>query len=110
MMKRIANTKENSAKINALKKINQCKWAGTTTHTNLEACLTALNLDSTNSGWYKPGAAAINGLTGVYMLNQDGSIFCEARVVKEAEKQYRIEYLTTDGWNEFEALYSQFLD
>jgi len=109
-MKKIANTRENNAKVSALKKINQCKWAGTTIHSNLEACLTALNLDSINSGWYKPWAAAISGLTGVYMINQDGSIFCEARVVKEAEKQYRIEYLTMDGWNEFEALYSQLLD
>ena len=100
--KDIENT--NSAKVKALKKVAETKWVGNTVHETLDKCLVAINLDSTNSGWYKPIAARINGLSGIYMLNQDGSIFCEARVVKEGEKQFRIECLTTAGWNEFESL------
>ena len=109
-MTTIANTKENNAKVNALKKVAQTKWTGNTVHQNLDACLTAMNLDSTNSGWYKPVAARINGLTGIYMINQDGSIFCEARVIKEDEKAYKIEYMTNEGWNQFEQLYCEFID
>lgn len=109
-MTTIAKTTENNAKVKALKKIAETKWTGTTIHTNLDACLTALNLDSTNSGWYKPTASRIDGLTGIFMINQDGSIFCEARVIKESEKEYKIEYMTMAGWNEFENLYCQFVD
>ena len=101
-MTTIVKTIENNAKVKALKKIAETKWTGTTIHTNLDACLTALNLDSTNSGWYKPTASRIDGLTGIFMINQDGSIFCEARVIKESEKEYKIEYMTMAGWNEFE--------
>ncbi|MBK7360726.1 MAG: hypothetical protein IPI96_16185 [Saprospiraceae bacterium] len=52
-MKAVANI-ENSAKVKALKNINQCEWVGSTVHTNLNACLTALNLEGINSGWYQP--------------------------------------------------------
>ena len=48
--------------------------------------------------------------TGVYMVNQDGSLFCEARIIKQDEKKYLIEYLTNEGWNKFENLYCQFVD
>lgn len=44
------------------------------------------------------------------MINQDGSIFCDARVIKEDEKKFRIETMTMEGWNEFEKLYSQMID
>jgi len=109
-MTTIANTKENNAKVKALKKIAETKWSGTTSHSNLDACLTALNLDSTNSGWYNPVATKINGLTGYFMINQDGSIFCEARVIKEDENKFKIEYMTMRGWNEFENFYCDFID
>ena len=109
-MTTLARTKDNNARVKALKKITGTKWTGTTIHTNLDACLTGLNLSSTNSGWYKPSALRIDGLTGIYMINQDGSIFCEARIIKESEKEYRIEYMTMAGWNEFENLYGQFID
>ena len=106
----LAKTPQNIAIVKALKKISGTKWTGTTIHTNLDACLTGINLGSTNSGWYKPLAERINGLTGIYMINQDGSIFCEARVIKLSEKEYRIEYITMEGWNEFENLFCQFMD
>jgi hypothetical protein len=109
-MKAIANTKDNNAKVSALKKIAETKWIGNTVHANLETCLTAINLDSNNSGWYKPAAIRINGLIGMFMINQDGSIFCEARIVKESEKEFRIEYMTISAWNEFENNYSNLID
>ena len=109
-MATLAKTTENNATVKALKKIAGTKWTGTTIHTNLDACLTAINLGSTNSGWYKPSASRIDGLTGIYMINQDGSIFCEARVIKESEKEYKIEHMTMEGWNEFENFYGQFMD
>ena len=109
-MATLAKTKENNATVKALKKIAGTKWTGTTIHTNLDACLTAINLVSTNSGWYKPSASRINGLTGIFMINQDGSIFCEARVIKESEKEFKIEHMTMEGWNEFENFYGQFMD
>ena len=73
-MTTIANTKENNAKVKALKKVAETKWVGNTIHENLDKCLTALNLDSANSGWYKPTGTKINALTGIYMINKDGFI------------------------------------
>jgi len=103
-------TKENNAKAKALKKINETKWVGNTIHDTIEKCLTAINLDSTNSGHYTPTATRIAGLQGIYMINEDDSIFCEARVMKEDDKKYRIEYLTMGAWNDFENYYCQFID
>lgn len=100
-------TKENEAIIKALKKINGTKWVGNTIHDNIDKCLVAINLSSCNSGWYNPKAKRIPGLAGIYMINQDGSIFCEARVLKESQNQYRIEYLTKEGWNQFEQLFCE---
>lgn len=110
----LANTKDNNARVQALKKVSnvvgEINWQGNTVHDSLDKCLAALNLDSNNSGWYTPNAVRINGLSGYYMVNQDGSIFCEARVIKEDEKKFRIEYLSNRAWNEFEALYIQFIN
>ena len=109
-MATLSKTTENNAIVKALKKIAGTKWTGTTIHTNLDACLTGINLGSTNSGWYKPSASRIDGLTGIYMINQDGSIFCEARVIKEDEKQFKIEYMTDEAWNDFENFYCEFIN
>ncbi len=109
-MSTIAKTKENNAKVKALKKIAETKWTGTTVHSNLHSCLTALNLYSNNSGWFEPKACKIKGLTGIFMINPNGSIFCEARIIKESENEFRIEYMTTSGWNEFEKLYINLIE
>ncbi len=107
----IANTKENNATVSALKKINETKWVGNTVLQTLEACLTSINLESgINSGWYQPAATTINGLTGIYMINQDGSLCYDFRVIKEGEKAYRIETLTSSGFNEFENNYLKFIN
>jgi hypothetical protein len=110
-MKTLANTKDNNAKVKALKKIGETKWSGTTTHDTMDKCLRAICLFSgVNSGHYNPTATRINSLTGWFMINQDGSIFCEARVIKEDEKQFKIEYMTNSAWNEFENYYSLFIE
>lgn len=113
-MTTLVNTIENNAKVKALKEVESALgkifWVGNNTHDNLDKCLTGLNLDSTNSGWYKPAAVRINGLTGFYMVNQDGSLFCDARIIKQEENKYLIEYLTNEGWNKFENLYIKFLE
>lgn len=109
-MATLANTKENNAKVAALKKIAETKWIGNTIHDTIDKCLVALNLDSTNSGWYKPIAVRVNGLIGWFMVNENGSIFCEARIIKEGEKQYRIEYMTSSAWGEFENEYCKQLN
>ena len=102
----LANTPENAAKIEALKVVQNTAgkiyWVGNVVHDSLDKCLTAINLSTFNSGWYNPVGVRINGLTGIYMLNQDGSIFCESRVIKQSDTAYLIEYLTTEGWNYFE--------
>ncbi len=110
-MTTLAITKENNAKVKALRKVANTKWAGTTIHDTMDKCLRSICLFSgVNSGHYNPIATRINGLTGWFMINQDGSLFCEARVIKEDEKQYRIEYMTNVAWNEFENDYCNFID
>ena len=112
-MTTLKNTSENNAKVKALKKlqntVGQIFWVGNTTHDTLDKCLTALNLDSTNSGWYNPTAIKIKGLTGYYMINEDGSLYCDARVIKLEDKKYLIEYLTTTAWDRFEDLYCEII-
>lgn len=91
---------ENNAIIEALKKSNECQWNGTTVHDNLEKCLNGINIYlGCNSGWYNPKAIKINGLKGYYMINENGSLCFEARVIKKNEKEYNIEYLSNDGYN-----------
>lgn len=109
MAAQLSNTKENNAKVNALKKVAETKWVGNTVHNSIDKCLTSINLDSCNSGWYKPSAIKINGVSGYFMVNEDGSIFCECRIIKEDENKFRIEYMTNQAWNEFEINYINFL-
>lgn len=103
----LANTPENAAKIEALKAVQntvgKIYWVGNVVHDSLDKCLAAINLSTFNSGWYSPVAVRINGLVGIYMLNQDGSIFCESRIIKQGDKSYLIEYMTTEGWNKYES-------
>lgn len=109
-MHNITPTPDNTARIKALKKIKQTGWVGNTTHTSLDACLEALKYESTNSGHYNPKATRVNALVGIYMINEDGSLFCEARIIKEAYDCYRIEYMILSAWSEFESWYGEFLN
>lgn len=113
-MTTLANTKENNVKVRTLKVIEntvgKIYWVGNVTYNNLDYCLRVLNNESCNSGWYNPVAVRINGLAGYYMINQDGSLFCEARVIKQEENKYLIEYLSNEGWSKFEDLYCKFIE
>lgn len=102
---KVAETNENKAIADALKKSNQCKWVGNTTHDSMEKCLRAMNLQTSNSGHYNPVAVRLAGCTGFYLINQDGSICYEMRVIKKAEKEFVIEYLTSSGFDDFEREY-----
>lgn len=106
-MTTLKNTQDNKVRVSALKKISECKWNGNTIHDTLNKCLVAINLNAFNSGWYNPVAVKIDGLTGYYMVNQDGSLFFESRVVKADDNKFRIEELTMQGLNEFENLYRE---
>ena len=105
-----ANTVENNTTVKALKKISECKWVGNVTHENIDKCLVCINLSAFNSGWYNPVGVRINGLHGIYMLNPDGSIYAEQRIIKDENNRYRIEFLTMEGWNEYERYYSEFIN
>lgn len=103
----LKNTSDNKARIEALKTIKETQWVGNTVHTSIDACLTAMNLDSTNSGWYKPTAIRIPQLKGIFMVNEDGSLFYEAKIIKDADNAYRIEYMTMEAYNKFEQKYGE---
>lgn len=107
----LANTKENNAKVAALKTIKDTDWVGNIVHERLDQCLTAINLScGVNSGWYNPVAIRVNGLTGIFMVNEDGSINWEARVIKQDEKKFLIEYLSNGGCSEFEENYNKLIN
>ena len=112
-MKTLAQTPENNAKIKALliieKTVGKIYWNGSCTQDSLQKCLTGLNLNAGNSGWYNPVAVRINGLKGYFLVNQDGSLFCESRIIKQDENSYLIEDLSMSGWNKFESLCEDFL-
>lgn len=104
-------TKENNALVKALKKIAETKWVGNITHDTLDKCLAGINLESgVNPGWYNPVAVRIAGLTGYYMVNQNGSLCYDYRVIKLEDKKFLIETMTMEGFNQFEKLYSQFIN
>jgi len=105
----LKNTADNRARIEALKTIKETQWTGTTIHTSIDACLTAMNLDSTNSGWYNPIPIRIPQLKGIFMINEDGTLFYEAKIIKESDNAYRIEYMTMEAYNKFEKKYSDLL-
>jgi hypothetical protein len=108
---KLANTLENSAKIKALKKVPETKWVGSTIFHSMDLCLRSICLyTGVNSGYYDPIATRINGVTGWFMINEDGSLFCEARVIKEDANKYRIEYMTDSAWYEFEKDFCNFID
>jgi hypothetical protein len=105
-MNALERTADNIARVEALKKVHHSNWNGNVVHRNLEACLAAINLGSSNSGWYKPLSVRVDGLTGIYMINMDGTLYYDARVIKEGTEEYRIEYLIGSGFREFEQAYS----
>jgi hypothetical protein len=44
------------------------------------------------------------------MLNENGTIYADARVIKKDENIFLIEYLCSSGTYEFEKLYNDFIE
>ena len=86
------------------------EWVGELYFDSLDKCATSINLNTSNSGWYSPTITRISGLTGMYLVNQDGSIFYDSRIIKEDEKKYRVETLTSEGFNQFENHYREIMN
>lgn len=100
----------NNAKIEALKKVKQTQWVGEITHTSLEKSLIAINLFSgMNSGWYSPKDVKIKGLVGIFMINEDGGLFFESRVIKISDNEFKIEHLSNEGFKVFESEYNKII-
>ena len=72
-MTTLKNTPENNAKVSALKTVKEVQWVGEVTHDTIDKALTAINLfQGSNSGWYSPVAVRLNGVQGIFMINEDG--------------------------------------
>ena len=102
------HAKENNIIVKALRLVPEMEWVGYTVHDTMEGSLFAIRFGTLNSGWYDPIAIQIKGVTGWFMVNQNGTIFPEARVVKESENKYRVEHMTNSAWKEFENNYRKF--
>jgi len=99
-------TSENKAAVNALKMVKEVQWVGEVKHNTISAALTAINLfGGANSGWYNPTVTRINGLIGCFMINQDGSLHFESRIIKMENGKFKIEHLSNEGYLVFEEEY-----
>ena len=108
---KLANTTENNNRVAALKTVKSVHWVGEVTHDSLDKCFTAINLfQGVNSGFYQAPAVKINGLEGFYMINEDGNINYESRVIKMDENNYKIEHLSNVGFNQFESKYIELVN
>lgn len=106
-MTTLKNTNENRVFATILKTIKETDWCGNTVHNDIESCLVAINLGTKiNGGFYKPTAITLKGINGYFMVNKDGSLLYDYRVIK-TEKGYLIETLTSAGFNKFEKMYSE---
>jgi len=105
----LKNTPENNAKMEALKAVKETQWVGSVTFNNMDECLTSMNLEAMNSGWYKPTPTRIKGVYGIFMINQDGGLYFEQRIIKVADSEYRIESLSNAGFTIFENNYSELI-
>lgn len=104
------NTAENNAKVNALKAVKETQWVGNLTFENIETCLRSMSMNTMNSGWYNPKALRIAGLQGIYMINEDGGLYFEQRIIKVSNNEYRVESLSNSGFNVFENKYLELVD
>jgi hypothetical protein len=108
-MKTLKLTSENIAKVEALKTIKETKWVGSLTFDSMDKCLASMNMNTINSGWYKPCALRIKGLQGIFMTNEDGGLYFEQRIIKMNDKKFRVESLCDSGYNDFENKYLELL-
>ena len=102
MTTKLIDTQINKKYITVLKTINECKWSGSTSFSDLESALVSANLQTGNSGLYVPVPIRVKGLKGIRFINENGNINFEIRILKESNEKYVIEYLTNSGYNDFE--------
>ena len=104
------NTENNLAVLKALQLVKETQWVGNTTHNTLDKCLTAINLYcGMNSGFYKPTATRLPKLSGIFMVNENGDIFAESRIIKKSENGYLIEYMSSEAQRQYDKNYESFL-
>lgn len=82
--------------------VGEIPWTDGLGFDSMELCAASMNLNALNSGFYKPPMVRIKGLSGFYMINEDGYLHCDQRVVKESERCYRIQNLTSTAFNRLE--------
>lgn len=108
-MTTLKNTRQNNAKVSGLKIVKETQWVEEVTHDTIDNALTAINsFYGLNSKWYKPVAVTINGVKGIFMLNEDGGLNFESRII-ETDKGYKTEHLTNDGYDSWENKYVETL-
>ncbi len=100
-MTTLAKTKQNNNLIKALKAVNSCKWTGSTYFDDIDKCLRSINMQTSNSGHYTPTPIKLKGMTGIYLVNEDGGLCYEFRILNEDNK-FTIESLSSSGYNDFE--------
>ena len=103
-MKGLKNTKENKALIESLKKVNETDWVGNIEFQTLDEAVRIVNARSMNSGWSNPLPFTIKGLTGMFISNDEGSLFYDNRITK-TETGYLVEEMTMQAFNKFEQNY-----
>jgi hypothetical protein len=62
-----------------------------------------------NSGFYNPIVITIPKINGIFMVNQNGNIFAEARVIKKADNVFLIEYMSSEEERNYYRNYQSFL-
>ena len=103
-------TQENNKIAKALGAIKETQWVGEVTHDTIDKCLTAISFYHTsNSGHYIPKAIRIKKISGVFMLNENGRIHFESRIIKVADNKFKIEHLSNEAYNIFEREYSNLI-
>jgi hypothetical protein len=107
-MKGLKNTLENKNLIETLKKVKETDWVDYLEVETLDHAVRVLNTHSMNSGWSNPLPFRVNGLTGMYISNDSGSLFFSKRIIK-TDTGFLIEEMTLQAYNKFEQDYIKLL-
>lgn len=107
-MKGLKNTKENKSLVKCLKKVNETDWVGNVEFQTLDEAVRILNHNAMNSGWSNPLPFTINGLAGIFISNDSGTLFFSQRITK-TETGFLVEEMTMEAFNKFEQKYIETL-
>tara|TARA_R110000782_G_C14501200_1_gene378637 strand:- start:192 stop:518 length:327 start_codon:yes stop_codon:yes gene_type:complete len=108
-MTELKNTKENEVFIKILKSMKETDWVGNLRFEDLETCLISVNMNiGKNGGQYTPSPIRLKGISNILVVNQDGSLCYDYRIIKE-ENSFLIETLTIDAFNKFEKKYCELI-